>query len=69
MEGKTGYIGLSLDFLHSAHTHLIEIASKNVDRLVLGVLSDKAILSRKTLPLLTMKQRQSMAKGLKESTK
>ena len=65
MEGKTGYIGLSLDFLHSAHTHLIEIASKNVDRLVLGVLSDKAILSRKTLPLLTMKQRQSMAKGLK----
>ena len=49
---KIVYIGLSGDIIHHGHINLINKASR-YGKLVVGLLTDKAILEKKKLPILS----------------
>lgn len=52
---KTVYIGMSADMIHTGHLNIIHEANK-LGRVVVGVLTDRAIASYKRLPFLTYEQ-------------
>jgi len=56
---KTVYIGLSGDILHHGHINLINQAKK-LGRLTIGLLTDKAVLEKKRLPMLSWAQRKKV---------
>ena len=61
---KIVYIGLSGDIIHHGHINLIKKASR-YGKLVVGLLTDKAILEKKKLPILSWIQRKKILKGQK----
>ena len=61
---KKVYIGLSANILHHGHINLVAAASKYGD-LIVGLLTDKAILEKKGLPVLSWKQRKQIIENLK----
>ena len=64
MRKKIVYIGLSADSVHHGHINLIEKA-RNYGSVVIGLLTDKALIDYKGLPLLSYEQRKKIVSNLK----
>jgi len=58
-KNKNVYIALSADILHHGHINLIKKAKK-LGNLTVGLLTDKAVLEKKRLPLLPWENRKKM---------
>ena len=56
---------LAVDILHSGHLNIINKAKK-YGKLVVGLLSDKAISEYKSLPSLTYEERYKIVNSLKD---
>ena len=65
---KIVYAGLAADILHEGHINILNQASK-IGKVIVGLLTDKAIASYKQLPLLNYKQRESVLKNIKNVDK
>lgn len=61
--GKTVYMCFSTDILHSGHIAIIKKA-KSLGRLIVGVLSDEAVISYKRFPLLPYSERKTMLENI-----
>jgi phosphoenolpyruvate mutase len=59
LEKKTVYMCFSTDMVHSGHIALIKKASR-LGKLIIGVLSDEAVVSYKRFPLLPFKERKAL---------
>ena len=60
---KKVYIGLSIDILHHGHINLINNAKKYGD-LIIGLYTDKAIVQKKRLPLISFENRKKILKSI-----
>tara|TARA_Y100000389_G_scaffold188076_1_gene210184 strand:+ start:9346 stop:10650 length:1305 start_codon:yes stop_codon:yes gene_type:complete len=65
---KKVYIALSADSLHHAHINLIK-KGLNYGQITIGLLTDKAIASRKRIPLLSYNERKIILENIKGVTK
>ena len=63
IENRTVYMCFSTDILHSGHTSIIKKASR-LGKLIVGVLSDEAVVSYKRFPLLPFEERKAMFESL-----
>jgi phosphoenolpyruvate phosphomutase len=63
-EEKVVYIGISADMLHPGHLNIIRTGAK-YGRVVIGLLTDKAIASYKRLPYLTYDHRKEIVINIK----
>lgn len=64
MKNKIVYVPLAVDFLHSGHFNILNVAQKYGD-IVVGILTDKIISQYKDIPLLSFEQRYKIIKSLK----
>ena len=64
MKKKVSYLALSADILHEGHLNIIKIAHK-YGRVIVGLLTDEAILEYKSLPFLNFEQRKKKIKNIK----
>ena len=64
MNRKKVYIALSADSLHHAHINLIK-KGLNYGEIIIGLLTDKAIASRKRIPLLSFGERKIILENIK----
>lgn len=62
---KNVYVAMSADFIHSAHLGVLEKA-KQLGDVTVGVLSEKAIVTYKRLPLLSVEERMKIVSSLKD---
>lgn len=60
---KTIYAGMSLDIIHNGHINLLKEAQKH-GRLIVGLLTDNAIASYKSTPLMNYDQRKLIAENI-----
>jgi phosphoenolpyruvate phosphomutase len=67
-KNKIVYAGLAADILHQGHINILKQANK-LGKVVVGLLTDKAIASYKQLPLLNYKQRESVLRNIKYVSK
>ena len=58
------YVGFTLDVLHAGHLTVLEKASSLGD-VTLGILTDKAVLGHRSLPIVGYEERIRIASGLK----
>jgi phosphoenolpyruvate phosphomutase len=65
---KTVYIGMSADLLHPGHLNIIEKARQIGDKIIVGLLTDKAIASYKRLPYMSWEQRKVVVENVKGVT-
>ncbi|MBO5178251.1 MAG: phosphoenolpyruvate mutase [Lachnospiraceae bacterium] len=63
LENKTVYMCFSTDIIHSGHIEIIKKA-KRLGKLVIGVLSDEAVISYKRFPLLPYSERKTMFENI-----
>ncbi len=63
IENRTVYMCFSTDLLHSGHMALMKKA-RSLGRLIVGVLSDEAVVSYKRFPLLPFEERKSMFENI-----
>ncbi len=63
MEKKV-YIGMSADLIHPGHLNIINEGKKH-GRVIVGLLTDKAIASYKRLPYLSYEQRRAIVENIK----
>jgi len=61
---KKVYVGLSVDIIHEGHINILKIANKYGD-ITVGLLTDKAIASYKSLPVLNFEKRKVIIKNIK----
>ena len=61
---KKVYVGMSADILHQGHINILSIA-KTKGHVIVGLLTDDAITSYKSPPLLSYLEREKMLKNLK----
>jgi len=61
---KKVYVGMSADIIHPGHLNIIKEAAK-YGRVIVGVLTDKAIASYKRLPYLSYEQRKIIVENIK----
>lgn len=59
IENRTVYMCFSTDIIHSGHIKIIKKAEK-LGKLIIGVLSDEAVVSYKRFPLLPFEERKAM---------
>lgn len=64
MSKKLVYVAMCADLIHHGHINVIEKASKYGD-VVISLLTDKAIASYKSPPLLTYEQRKKVVENIK----
>ncbi len=64
MRKKIVYIGLSADSVHHGHINLIEKA-RDYGQVIIGLLTDRALINYKGLPLLNYEQRKKIVSNLK----
>lgn len=64
IENHTVYMCFSTDMVHSGHIEIIKKASR-LGRLIVGVLSDEAVMSYKRFPLLPYDERKAMFENIK----
>lgn len=64
VENRKVYMCFSTDMLHSGHIAIIRKAAR-LGKLIIGVLSDEAILGYKRFPLMPYKERQSLFSNIK----
>lgn len=63
LENKTVYMCFSTDMLHSGHIKIINQAKK-LGKLIVGVLSDEAVVSYKRFPLMPFSERKVMFENI-----
>ncbi|MCM1541814.1 MAG: phosphoenolpyruvate mutase [Blautia sp.] len=63
IENRTVYMGFSTDMIHSGHIAIIKKAQK-LGKLIIGVLSDEAVMSYKRFPLLSFEERKAMFENI-----
>lgn len=63
IENRTVYMCFSTDILHSGHIAIIKKAKK-LGKLIIGVLSDEAVISYKRFPLLPFTERKTMFENI-----
>lgn len=63
VESRTVYMCFSTDMIHSGHIAIIKKA-QHLGRLVIGVLSDEAVVSYKRFPLLPFAERKAMFENI-----
>ena len=61
---KIVYVPLAVDILHKGHINIIKIA-KNYGRVIVGLLTDKAIVKYKELTILNFEERKNLVKNIK----
>jgi len=61
---KKVYVGMSADLIHSGHLNIIKEAGKYGD-VIVGVLTDEAIVSYKRLPFLSTEERKVIVENIK----
>ena len=64
IENRTVYMCFSTDMIHSGHIAIIHKAQK-LGKLIVGVLSDEAIISYKRFPLMPFEERKAMFENIK----
>ena len=64
MNNKIAYVPLAVDILHSGHLNIINRAKK-YGKVVIGLLSDKAVAEYKNIPALGYEERYKIVKNLK----
>ncbi|MFG6340127.1 MAG: phosphoenolpyruvate mutase [Lachnospiraceae bacterium] len=64
IENRTVYMCFSTDVLHSGHIAMIKKAT-GLGKLILGVLSDEAVMSYKRYPLLPLGERMALFENIK----
>lgn len=65
---KKVYVTLAVDFLHEGHIKILKIANKYGD-VIVGLLTDEAIIKYKKLPNLDYKSRELLIKNIKYVTR
>ena len=63
IENRTVYMCFSTDLIHSGHIAIIKKAAK-LGKLIIGVLSDEAVVSYKRFPLLPFEERKAMFENI-----
>jgi len=63
-KNKIVYVPLAVDILHSGHLNILN-KSKKYGKVIIGLLSDKAVSEYKNIPSLTYEERYRIVKGLK----
>ncbi len=63
LENKIVYMCFSTDIIHSGHIEIIKKA-KRLGKLIIGVLSDEAVISYKRFPLLPYSERKTMFENI-----
>lgn len=63
IEKRTVYMCFSTDMIHSGHISIIRKAEK-LGKLIIGVLSDEAVISYKRFPLLPFEERKTMFENI-----
>lgn len=63
IENRTVYMCFSTDIIHSGHIAIIRKAEK-LGKLIIGVLSDEAVISYKRFPLLPFEERKTMFENI-----
>ena len=61
---KTAYVALSVDFIHPGHLNIINKARELGD-VIIGLITDEAIVKYKRLPILSFEQRKIIAENIK----
>ena len=61
---KLVYVGLSADIIHEGHINILKSASRLGD-VIVGLLTDTAIISYKNIPTLNYKQREIIIKNIR----
>jgi len=61
---KVVYVGMSADIVHHGHLNIINEGAK-LGKVVVGLLTDKAIASYKRLPLIPFAQRKIVVENIK----
>ena len=61
---KNVYVGLSADILHEGHINILKTASQ-YGNVIVGLLTDEAIASYKSIPFLNFKQRRVVLENLR----
>ena len=64
---KKVYVAMSADLIHPGHINIIKEAEK-LGRVTVGLLTDKAIVSYKSLPFMSFKQRKEVIENIKGVT-
>ena len=64
MQNKTIYVPLAVDLLHSAHISILKKAKK-YGKVIVGLMTDKAISQYKQLPTLNYNERYEILSGVK----
>ena len=64
MREKIVYVALSLDIIHHGHINIIKKAS-SFGKLVVGLITDKAIASNKRIPLLDYDSRKKILENIR----
>ena len=64
MKNKIVYVPMAVDILHSAHINILKKAKK-YGKVVVGLLTDKAISEYKKLPLINYDERFKILSGIK----
>jgi len=63
IENRTVYMCFSTDMIHSGHIAIIRKAEK-LGKLIVGVLSDEAVISYKRFPLMPFEERKAMFENI-----
>lgn len=63
IENRTVYMCFSTDIIHGGHIEIIKKAQK-LGRLIIGVLSDEAVMSYKRLPLIPSSERKKLFESI-----
>ena len=58
------YVSFTLDIVHSGHLKVLEKAAQ-LGKVTVGMLSDKAVVGHRSLPIVNYEQRKRIALGLK----
>ena len=61
---KIVYVGLSADLIHPGHLNIVNEAKK-LGRVIIGLLTDRAIASYKRLPFMSYEQRKIVVENIK----
>ena len=64
MKNKTVYVPLAVDLLHSVHISILKKA-KRYGKVIVGLMTDKAISEYKQLPILDYNERFKILSGVK----
>jgi len=63
-KNKTAYVALAADILHEGHINILKTAAK-YGKVIVGLLTDKAIASYKSIPYLDYRKRKLIVENIK----